>query len=61
MFKNGMVGKILVERKRREDMRALAQAMKTHSDEVHATFDVADFNDNMRPMMRIVSASGEVC
>jgi hypothetical protein len=61
MLKSGMVGKILLERKRREDMRSLALAMKIQSDEAHATFEVADFNDNIRPMMRVVSASGEVC
>jgi hypothetical protein len=60
MFKNGMVGKMLLERKRREDMRALALAMKIQSDEVQATYEFADFNDNIRPMMRVVSASGEV-
>ncbi len=61
MFKSGMVGKLFLERKRREDMRALAMAMRIQSGETQAVCEIADYNDNVRPLMRVVTASGEVC
>jgi hypothetical protein len=61
MFKSGAVRKVIVERQRREDMLALALALRIRSEEYDSQSLSLEGNDSIRRVVRLVAASGEIC
>jgi hypothetical protein len=61
MFKGVIVGRLFQDRKRREDMLALSLAMKIRSDEYDSLSLGFEDNDKVRKIVKLVTASGEVC
>ncbi len=61
MFKNGVVGRLFLERQRREDMLALALAMKIRPEEYDSRSLAIGDNDKVRKFLRLAAISGEIC